>query len=329
MACEQTKPSGKPANKPVTPIDLIACEGVSIEAMAYLWGSIESEQSIIINGGTASGKYSFLEALCLFIPDNKQASGVVNKGNQLELPQPKTRIINTYRGDDVWEDSVQLVTDSPIDYCINTGMRDPSMIETWSDTADEKSVITLFHAGTAEEMINRLTHEPIHLDAEQVCNFDVVVDMVSDLSDEPKVNEIGELQSNSGDVELQTVFERDAEVTTVTPDADDMNHESFAERCKVLAWLLKNGITEYVDVVTVLQTYIDTPENVIEHINKNPSPDHMTIDGEQTVLLPNNKPFKFDSPVTGFAEEIAWYSPGIDIEIPDSVQSNAETIVNG
>src|SRR5256712_13318214 len=53
---------------PFTPLDLARFKTMSPEMMAYLWLSIENGQSMLICGGTASGKTTTPNPILLFIP---------------------------------------------------------------------------------------------------------------------------------------------------------------------------------------------------------------------------------------------------------------------
>lgn len=53
---------------PITPIDLIKWGTFSLDMVAYLWLIIENNKSLILAGGTASGKTTSLNAISLFIP---------------------------------------------------------------------------------------------------------------------------------------------------------------------------------------------------------------------------------------------------------------------
>jgi len=53
---------------PLTPIDLIKNNTMSVEMAAYFWMAIESGASVLFCGGTASGKTTALNALSLFLP---------------------------------------------------------------------------------------------------------------------------------------------------------------------------------------------------------------------------------------------------------------------
>ncbi len=55
-------------HRPFTPVDLLKYKTVSPEMMAYLWLGVENGESMILCGGTASGKTSALNSLALFIP---------------------------------------------------------------------------------------------------------------------------------------------------------------------------------------------------------------------------------------------------------------------
>lgn len=60
---------------PVSPIDLLRFGSVSPEVLAYLWTLIEYHRSILISGGTASGKTTLLNAISMFIrPEDKIVS---------------------------------------------------------------------------------------------------------------------------------------------------------------------------------------------------------------------------------------------------------------
>jgi flagellar protein FlaI len=60
---------------PISPIDLLRLGSVSALQLAYFWTLIENKKSILISGGTASGKTTLLNALCMFIrPEDKIVS---------------------------------------------------------------------------------------------------------------------------------------------------------------------------------------------------------------------------------------------------------------
>jgi len=60
---------------PVSPVDLMRFGSVSAFELAYFWTLIEHHRSLLISGGTAAGKTTFLNAICMFIrPEDKIVS---------------------------------------------------------------------------------------------------------------------------------------------------------------------------------------------------------------------------------------------------------------
>ncbi len=60
---------------PILPIDLTRFQSASALQMAYFWTLIENKKSLLVSGGTASGKTTLLNAVCMFIrPEDKIVS---------------------------------------------------------------------------------------------------------------------------------------------------------------------------------------------------------------------------------------------------------------
>jgi flagellar protein FlaI len=74
-------------HRPFTPVDLLKYKTVSPDMMAYLWLGVENGESMILCGGTASGKTSALNSLALFIPPG--AKIVYHGGYPGDQPAPR------------------------------------------------------------------------------------------------------------------------------------------------------------------------------------------------------------------------------------------------
>jgi len=60
---------------PISPIDLLRFGSISPLQLAYFWLLVEHKKSILLSGGTASGKTTLLNALCMFVrPEDKIVS---------------------------------------------------------------------------------------------------------------------------------------------------------------------------------------------------------------------------------------------------------------
>ncbi len=63
------------SHDPISPIDLLRFKSLSAMQLAYFWLLIEHKKSILLSGGTASGKTTMLNALSMFIrPEDKIVS---------------------------------------------------------------------------------------------------------------------------------------------------------------------------------------------------------------------------------------------------------------
>ncbi|HEY1197192.1 MAG TPA: type II/IV secretion system ATPase subunit, partial [Thermoplasmata archaeon] len=72
-------------DNPFTPVDLLKFRTMSPEMMAYLWIAIENGQSMMVCGGTASGKTTTLNATLLFIPPQMKIVSIEDT-RELNLP---------------------------------------------------------------------------------------------------------------------------------------------------------------------------------------------------------------------------------------------------
>ena len=70
---------------PFTPLDLLKFKTMSSDMMAYLWAAIEYGQSMLVCGGTASGKTTTLNAVLLFIPPQMKIVSIEDT-RELNLP---------------------------------------------------------------------------------------------------------------------------------------------------------------------------------------------------------------------------------------------------
>jgi len=73
--------------EPLTPIHLIKYGTADERVLAYLWLAVDYGRSILVAGGTASGKTTMLNVLSLFIrPDKKIIS--IEDTAEIVLPHP-------------------------------------------------------------------------------------------------------------------------------------------------------------------------------------------------------------------------------------------------
>ncbi|MEK6835546.1 MAG: ATPase, T2SS/T4P/T4SS family, partial [Nanoarchaeota archaeon] len=72
--------------KPITITNFIINKSVSVSAASLIWATVEFELSTLITGGTATGKTSFLGAICGFFQPNQR---IISVEDTKELQMPK------------------------------------------------------------------------------------------------------------------------------------------------------------------------------------------------------------------------------------------------
>ncbi|MGE0793644.1 MAG: type II/IV secretion system ATPase subunit [Candidatus Woesearchaeota archaeon] len=143
---------------------------ISLQSAAFLWLAIQNELSIIIAGGTGSGKTSMLNVLSNFFPANQRIISIEDT-RELVLPDNMhwiplaTRLPNPEGKGEV----------TMLDLLVNTlRMRPDRMLVGEIRRAEEAqvlfeamhtghSVYATIHANTADEVIVRLTNPPINI----------------------------------------------------------------------------------------------------------------------------------------------------------------------
>ena len=155
---------------PWTITDFIESGTLNLYSAALLWQMIENEFSIIIGGGTGSGKTSVLNALASFFPPDQRIISIEDT-RELTLPKSlhwvpmETRLPNPEGKGGV----------TMLDLVINSLRMRPDRIVVGEIRRQEEaqvlfeamhtghSVYGTFHANNVREAVQRLTNEPINL----------------------------------------------------------------------------------------------------------------------------------------------------------------------
>ncbi len=172
---------------PFTPLDLLRFKTMNDEMMAYLWLAIENGQSMLICGGTASGKTTTLNAILLFIPPQMKIVSIEDT-RELNLPHENwvptvTRAgfgsRNPVTGKAMGEiDMFDLLTSAlrqRPQYLMVGEVRGTEAYVVFQAMATGKSAYTTFHAEDVQAMVHRMENEPINLPRALVSALDIVL----------------------------------------------------------------------------------------------------------------------------------------------------------
>jgi flagellar protein FlaI len=169
---------------PLTPVDLIESESLSLDMAAYFWLAIERGASILFCGGTASGKTTALNALSLFIPhQNKIVS--IEDTREVNLPH-KNWIAGTTRqgftasdektGKDIdMFDLIRAALRQRPKVVIVGEVRGKEAYSLFQAMATGHTSYATVHASDIHTLIQRLENPPISLPRALLTSLDVIV----------------------------------------------------------------------------------------------------------------------------------------------------------
>jgi flagellar protein FlaI len=167
--------------EPMTPLDLIRFGTYNAQTLAFLWLAIEHRKSLLVVGGTASGKTSMMNAVSLFIPMNAKIVSLEDT-REIQLPHKnwlptQTRELNAegIKGDiDLFSLLKACMRQRP-EYIIVGEVRGVEAQTLFQAMNSGHSTLSTIHAGSVHEAINRLTHDPINVPPVMFQALDLVV----------------------------------------------------------------------------------------------------------------------------------------------------------
>lgn len=167
---------------PMTPLDLIRMGTYSAEILAFIWLAIEHRRSLIVVGGTASGKTSTMNAVSLFIPLNAKIVSLEDT-RELQLPHKnwlptQTREVNIpgmKSGNiDLFELLRASLRQRP-EFIIVGEVRGSEAQTLFQAMNTGHATLSTLHAGSVNEAINRLINDPINVPPMMFTALDLVI----------------------------------------------------------------------------------------------------------------------------------------------------------
>jgi flagellar protein FlaI len=167
--------------EPMTPLDLIRYGTYDARTLAFIWLAIEHRKSLLVVGGTASGKTSMMNAASLFIPQNAKIVSLEDT-REIQLPHKnwlptQTRELNAegIKGDiDLFSLLKACMRQRP-EYIIVGEVRGREAQTLFQAMNSGHATLSTIHAGSVYEAINRLTHDPINVPPVMFQALDLVV----------------------------------------------------------------------------------------------------------------------------------------------------------
>lgn len=278
---------------PYTIIDFIQNKTCTLDIAALLWLAIEYEMNVLVSGGTASGKTSFLNACMPFIPPNHRILSIEDT-RELMLPEylywnpMVTRTPNS-------EGKGQVTM---LDLLINSLRMRPDRIILGEMRKHEEamvlfeamhtghSVYATVHADSAAETISRLTNPPISVPANLLKSVNLNVVMFRDRRRGiRRVLHVAEFDSENeratanvlyrwlpekdeiiGHKESDRLFE---DLSRHTGLSENEINKELAERKRIMEWLVKNNLRSIQDVGRTMKLFYQNKDKLNNIIRTN------------------------------------------------------------
>lgn len=283
---------------PFTPVDLLRFKTMSTEMMAYLWISTEFGSSMLVCGGTASGKTTTLNAVLLFIPPQMKIISIEDT-RELNLPHENWipgltresfggRKGQTAGSVDMYDLLTAALRQRP-QYLMVGEVRGKEAYVVFQAMATGTISYSTFHAEDVQAMVHRMENDPINLPRALITALDVVMlqaqvkvgtkmtRRVKSLTEIVGMDpETGELITNSAftwnpaDDSFNYsghsyIFEKVRTVKSWSPR--EMERE-WRRRIEILEYMKKTDVSNYRQVAKIISTYYKNPDKVMKDVRE-------------------------------------------------------------
>jgi flagellar protein FlaI len=283
---------------PFTPIDLLKFKTMSTDMMAYLWIATEYGSSMLVCGGTASGKTTTLNAVLLFIPPQMKIVSIEDT-RELNLPHENWIPSLTREGFggrtgsrtgtiDMFELLTTALRQRP-QYLMVGEVRGKEAYVVFQAMATGKTAYSTFHAEDVQAMVHRMENDPINLPRALMTALDIVllqaqVKVGTKMTRRVKsLTEIVGMDPETGELITNAVH-------TWNPADDTFNFSGHSyvyekvrtirnwspremerevkRRVDILEYMKKIGVDNYRQVANIISAYYKDPERTVKEIRE-------------------------------------------------------------
>jgi len=280
--------------EPLTPIHLLRLGTVDERVLAYIWMAVDYGRSILISGGTASGKTTMLNVLSLFIRPEKKIISIEDTA-EIVLPHEhwvsmiaRVPISTGKTGEiDLFQLLVESLRQRP-DYIIVGEVRGSEAYVLFQQMATGHPSFATIHAENIDKLIDRLTTPPISLPKGLIGSLDIVIFMqrmrykdkfvrrITEIdeiigfpqdSEKPIYNKVFSWNPYKDSFEIgecSVVLKKIAQSTGLS---EKEIIEEFQRRVAILKWMNENNIVNFKDVYTIINAYYAMPNRVLALIS--------------------------------------------------------------
>ncbi|MEW5937066.1 MAG: type II/IV secretion system ATPase subunit [Candidatus Thermoplasmatota archaeon] len=286
--------------KPFTPVELIKFNTASPEMVAYFWMAVEHGKSMIVCGGTASGKTATLNAVAIFIAPGKK---IVTMEDTREINLPHENWIPGTTRSGVGERGPDGKAPGEIDmyelvraalrqrpnYIIVGEVRGRETATMFQAMATGHTTYSTMHADSVKSMVNRLENPPINTPRILLTalNFVIIqnhvrvrdsqvrriVQVVELIGFEPETNELITNTVYEWDQRTDSfIYKGHSYILDQLKEMKNMTHEEmeqeYRQRVDLIKYLVEKDITDYREISNIIVAYYKEPKETIAKIRE-------------------------------------------------------------
>ncbi len=286
--------------KPFTPVEMVKYNTASLEMVAYLWLAVEHGKSMMVCGGTASGKTATLNAAAIFI---RPGAKIVSIEDTREINLPHENWIPGTTRSGVGERGIDGKAPGEIDmydlvraalrqrpnYIIVGEVRGKETYTMFQAMATGHPTMSTMHADSVKSMVNRLENPPINTPRILLTalNFVIIQTQVRvGTSIVRRVRQVVELvgfEPETNELITNTVYEWDQASDSFVfkghsflfdelMEMKNLTHEEmdqeFQRRVEIIKYLVEKDMTDFKQISKVIVSYYQYPEETGRRIRE-------------------------------------------------------------
>lgn len=279
------------SEKPMTPVDIIKFGTSDLKMMAYFWFLVEHGLSILVSGGTASGKTSLLNVLSLFIKPQMKIISIEDTA-ELRLPHMHwvPEVARTPISEEGKVDMFELLRESlrqRPDYIIVGEVRGKEAYVLFQQMAVGHPGLATIHAENFPKLVDRMTSPPISLPSNLLQNLDLIlfvkrvkqgrkysrrifsaIEVVGYDQDTkmPITNEVFNWYAKNDEFKIIGKSALLKKISDNTGMTVDQIGKEIEQRAKVIKWLVAKNITDYKKIAAVISMFYLSPDFLLGRI---------------------------------------------------------------
>ena len=294
------------STEPMTITHFLEYGTMSYDLAAMIWHAIENEMSIIISGGTASGKTSMLNVISNFFPPNQRILSIEDT-REIRLPKflhwvplltrmPNAEGKGTVTMSDLLVNSLRMRPDR----IVVGEVRRKEEIETLFEAIHTgHSCYATFHANDCEETLNRLLNAPFNVPKTMLPAVSLVINQYRNRrTGKRRTFQLGEIDKESNINLLYQYNARDDSFNTPNKSKTLMNNfklfsgmndaeinKELKDKMSVLKYLVDKQIKTVDEVGKIIADFYQEKDKVMKLVGKSKG----TATNKTTKVIKNKK----------------------------------------